>query len=67
MKNINPRESSCLNRTIRADGIPAGVAVERVIASGSFTLSFCDTSVNQIRNWSRGEGAAVVGLTKSEV
>ena len=65
MKKIKPRESSCLNKTTRTEGMPEGVAVDNDIASGSLTISFLDTSENQMRNWSRGEEATVVELRTS--
>ena len=50
MKKIKPRESSCLNKTTRAEGMPEGVEVDNVITSGSLTILFLDTSENQMRN-----------------
>lgn len=64
MKKTNPVLSTVLSNTIREEGIPWTVAVERVIASGSLTLRPAATSpwegwradANQALNCKRGLG-----------
>lgn len=67
MKKTNPPRSTCLRRTMRAEGIPKGDTVESDIASASLTWPPSTASLNQVRNWSSGDGGALLGVRWSFV